>query len=515
MTDAWLKYNAVIIGGGHNGLTAAAYLAKAGLTTLLLERDDHLGGATMSAQAFRGVDARLSRYSYLVSLMPRQIIDDLGLDITLARRRYASYTPLPGTDTGLLIDHGDPAATAASFNAVGAEADAGAWSDFYARTSHLAATIWPTMTQPLQRRSAIEQAIGDNEIVADFIDRPLGEVLEDTFTDDLVRGVVATDALIGTFADVHEPDLRQNICFLYHVIGGGTGDWDVPIGGMGAVAGELHQAAAREGADLRTSCDVTHAAPDQVTWIQDGVEHTVTTDHLLWAASPAALDQLRGQEPGLYEGSQIKVNLMLTRLPKLKDGVEPAAAFGGTFHINESYSQLQDAYQQALDGEFPDPMPAEIYCHSLTDPSILGPDLRASGAQTLTVFALHVPHRLITGTDKERADLQQRVLNSLSAVLAEPIEDVLLRDADGNPCVETKTTLDIENAVGMTGGNIFHGPLTWPWAEEDEPLDTPAQRWGVTSKYDGILLAGAATRRGGGVSGLGGYHAAQAVLESR
>ena len=101
----------VIVGGGHNGLTAAAYLAQAGLSVLLLERQDHLGGATLSAQAFEGVDARLSRYSYLVSLMPPQIIDDLGLDIRLARRRYASYTPVPGMDTGLLIDHGDAEAT--------------------------------------------------------------------------------------------------------------------------------------------------------------------------------------------------------------------------------------------------------------------------------------------------------------------------------------------------------------------------------------------------------------------
>ena len=508
-------YDAIIVGGGHNGLTAAAYLAQAGLSTLLLERDDHVGGATMSAQAFKGVGARLSRYSYLVSLMPRQIIDDLGLDIRLARRRYASYTPLPGTDTGLLIDHGDPEATAKSFGAVGASKDTEAWSAFYARTTQLATAIWPTMTQPLPRRSAIEQAIGDTGIVADFLRRPLGEVLETTFTNDLVRGVVATDALIGTFADAHEPDLRQNICLLYHVIGGGTGDWDVPIGGMGSVAAELQRAAVRAGADLRTNSEVTGLSPDRVTWTQDGAEHSVHTDHVLWAASPAALDRLLGGEPEPCEGSQVKVNLMLTRLPKLRDGVDPAAAFGGTFHINESYSQLQQAYRQASDGQFPDPMPAEIYCHSLTDPSILGPDLQAAGAQTLTVFALHVPHRLITGTSDERAELQQRVLDSLSAVLAEPIEDVLLKDADGNPCVETKTTLDIENAVGMTGGNIFHGPLTWPWAEDDEPLDTPAQRWGVASKYDGILLAGAATRRGGGVSGLGGYHAAQAVLESR
>ncbi len=507
----------VIVGGGHNGLTAAAYLAQAGLSVLLLERQDHLGGATLSAQAFEGVDARLSRYSYLVSLMPPQIIDDLGLDIRLARRRYASYTPVPGTDTGLLIDHGDAEASQESFAAIGAEADIEAWNRFFARTARLADVIWPSMTGPLPRFGEISAALadtGDDELVADFLTRPLGEVLEKTFSSDLVRGVALTDGLIGTFADAHGADLRQNICFLYHVIGGGTGDWDVPIGGMGAVAGELERAARTAGAELLTDCDVLGVAPDAVRWRRDGVEHVTRARQVLWAAAPAVLDRLVGIEPDPCEGAQVKVNMLLSRLPRLRDGVDPKAAFGGTFHINESYSQLQDAYRQAEEGRFPDPLPAEIYCHSLTDRSILGPELRESGAQTLTVFALHVPHRMITGTDAEREELQRRVLDSLSSVLAERIEDVILRDPEGRLCVETKTTQDIQDAIDMTGGNIFHGALSWPWADDEEPLETPAQRWGVAGKHDGILLAGAATRRGGGVSGLGGYHAAQAVLET-
>ena len=117
------KHDVVIVGGGHNGLAAAAYLARAGRDVLLLEKLDHAGGAAVSARAFDGVDARLSRYSYLVSLLPQEIIDDLGLQIRLARRRYSSYTPDPGNPgRGLLVDNGDAAATAASFTAVGAPA---------------------------------------------------------------------------------------------------------------------------------------------------------------------------------------------------------------------------------------------------------------------------------------------------------------------------------------------------------------------------------------------------------
>ena len=112
-----------------------------------------------------------------------------------------------------------------------------------------------------------------------------------------------------------------------------------------------------------------------------------------------------------------------------------------------------------------------------------------------------------------RERLQAAVLASLDSVLAEPIADVLLPDAQGRPCVETKTTADIEEALRMPGGNIFHGPLSWPFVEDDAELATPAQRWGVDSGYDRILLCGSGARRGGAVSGIGGHNAAMAVLE--
>ncbi|NNG40505.1 NAD(P)/FAD-dependent oxidoreductase [Flexivirga sp. ID2601S] len=509
------SYDVIVVGGGHNGLTAAAYLARAGRTVLLLERQDHLGGASVSAEAFAGTGARLSRYSYLVSLLPRQIIRDLGLAITLRRRRYSSYTPVPGGDRGLLIDNQDAAATAASFAAIGAAGDVDGWHDFYARTGRLAQTLWPTVTEPLRRAAQVEELIGDGSLVDDFLRRPLGEVIEASVADDLTRGVMLTDGLISTFARAHQADLQQNICFLYHVIGGGTGDWDVPVGGMGAVSGALERAARDAGAELVTGATVTALDDGAVTWHSDDDELTATAGQVLWAAAPAVLDGLMGAAPSPAEGAQVKVNLLLSRLPRLRDGeVAPEAAFGGTFHINETYSGLETAYQQAISGAAPTPMPAEIYCHSLTDPTILSPELRASGAQTLTVFSLQTPDRLLDGSDAERAKLERAVLDSLSSVLAEPIEDVVLRDAGGNLCIETKTTRDLERTLAMPGGNIFHGPLSWPWADDDEPLRTPAQRWGVATAYGPILLAGAGSRRGGGVSGLGGYHAAQAALES-
>ena len=208
--------------------------------------------------------------------------------------------------------------------------------------------------------------------------------------------------------------------------------------------------------------------------------------------------------------------MLLTRLPRLRDeNVAPEAAFAGTFHINETMTQLDAAYETAAGGGIPNPLPAEIYCHSLTDPSILGPELQASGAQTLTLFGLHVPHRLVADADQDavRAELLRAAQATLDSVLAEPIADVVYTAPDGTPCIEAKTTADLESELGMIGGDIFHGPLSWPWAEDDEPLDTPAQRWGVATAHPTLLLCGSGARRGGAVSGIGGHNAAMAALE--
>ena len=533
------EFDAIIVGGGHNGLAAAAYLSKAGLKVLLLEKLEQPGGAAVSAQAFDGVDARLSRYSYLVSLLPQQVIDDLGLHIRLARRRYSSYTPDPHDGTkALLIDNGDASATAASFAAVGAaDGEFQAFADFYTGCRKLTEALWPTMTSPLPTRSEarnLAARAGAGQAWDAITERPIGDTIAAELRHDLVRGVVLTDALIGTFARAGDEDLQQNVCFLYHLVGGGTGDWDVPVGGMGAVSGELERAAREAGATILTSADVTAVRPGgEVRYRHNGAEHTAAASWILANVAPVVLDRLRGSDAAsgaptqappatknpnhLREGAQVKVNLLLTRLPRLLDRtVSPEAAFGGTFHINETWSQLDAAYLAAAAGTIPDPLPCEIYCHSLTDPSILSPELQAAGAQTLTVFGLHVPDRLITAenNDQRRAELQAAVLKSLNSVLAEPVEELLLSGPDGRPCIETKTTLDIERAVGMPRGNIFHGGLDWPFVEDDAPLDTPAQRWGVATDDPRILLCGSGARRGGAVSAIGGHNAAMAVLES-
>ncbi|WUW25964.1 NAD(P)/FAD-dependent oxidoreductase [Streptomyces sp. NBC_01463] len=507
------SYDAVIVGGGHNGLVAAAYLARAGQSVLVLERLTTTGGAAVSTRPFAGVDARLSRYSYLVSLLPPKIVRELGLDFAVRKRTVSSYTPAvrDGRATGLLVS-GD--GTRDSFAALtGSDREYEAWQRFYGLTGQVAERVFPTLTEPLPTREALRERIGDAEAWRMLFEEPIGVAVEENFADDLVRGVVLTDALIGTFADAHDPSLLQNRCFLYHVIGGGTGDWDVPVGGMGALTDALAAAALTAGAQIRTGheavridTDGTHA---EVTVRTDGGESTVGARRVLVNASPEALAALLGDAPPVpAEGAQLKVNMLLTRLPRLKDrSVDPREAFAGTFHIAEGYGQLADAYRDAAAGRLPTAPPSEIYCHSLTDPSILGADLAARGYQTLTLFGLHTPARLFAAdNDATRAALLKATLAELDAHLDEPLADCLALDADGTPCIEAKTPLDLERDLRLPGGHIFHRDLSFPYAAPE------TGRWGVETAHANVLLCGAGAVRGGGVSGVPGHNAAMAVL---
>ncbi|KQS00817.1 hypothetical protein ASG12_00520 [Williamsia sp. Leaf354] len=503
-------FDDIVIGAGHNGLTTAAYLARAGRRVLVLEGSDHVGGASISAEVFPGVDARLSRYSYLVSLMPRSIITDLDLDVRLVRRRFSSYTPVPRRpETGLLVDNGDTDATRQSFAAVtGSDADHAAWQRFYDRMGRLAHRVFPTVTEPLRSASEIRALVDDDELWSALVERPIGELIEATFTDDTVRGVIATDALIGTFADLHDTSLRQNICLLYHLIGGGTGDWDVPIGGMGAVSGALARAAVAAGADIRTGVRVEAVDSDSgvVSWAGGEARGAMVHAGCAPSVLNSMLDHPVDTEPA-PRGAQLKINLLLTRLPRLRDStVDPAAAFSGTFHINETFTQIQSAFADAAAGRIPRVPPCEIYCHTLSDRSILGPGL--DDMHTLTLFGLHMsPELFVPPGSLDRA--VEATLASLDSVLAEPIRDVIALDTNGVPCIEARSPLDLQESVGLPGGNIFHRSLQWPWAETDAEIGT----WGVETRHPRLTICGAGARRGGGVSGIPGHNAARYALE--
>ncbi|WP_433548870.1 phytoene desaturase family protein [Streptomyces sp. CA-294286] len=504
-------YDAVVVGGGHNGLVAAAYLARAGRSVLLLERLATTGGAAVSTRPFAGTDARLSRYSYLVSLLPRSIVRDLGLSFAVRKRTVSSYTPRR-SGGGLLV--GGPGTRASFAELTGGQKEFRAWEDFYGRLRTVAQRVFPTFTEPLPARDDLRHRIQDDTAWRMLFEEPIGTAIEATFDHDLVRGVVLTDALIGTFADAHDASLAQNRCFLYHVVGGGTGDWDVPVGGMGALTDALAAAARSAGADIVTGCEATRIETDgaraEVSYRTEAGEGRAAASHVLVNASPRDLARLLGREQTgpAPEGSQFKVNMLLRRLPRLRDtAVDPREAFAGTFHVAEGYDELAAAYREAAAGRLPGAPPSEIYCHSLTDPSVLGPDLVASGHQTLTLFGLHTPARLFTADNEAtRSQLLRTTLEQLDAHLAEPLADCLAVDADGAPCIEARTPLDLERELRLPGGHIFHGDLSFPYLTEK------SGRWGVETEHANVLLCGAGAVRGGGVSGIAGHNAAMAVL---
>ena len=506
-----MKYDAIVMGAGHNGLIAASYLAKAGKSVLMLEAADEIGGATASVRAFKEYDAMLSRYSYLVALLPDQIVSDLGLNFETLSREVSSFTPYvkDGKELGLHISRIWDKETEESFQELtGSDREGKQWQEFYSDVEIFAQKMAPTFLQPLLTRSEMKAHIGENDTWEYLVEKPMSEIIKSKFSNDLVRGVVLTDALIGTF--VSAESIQSNICFLYHLMGNGTGEWRVPRGGMGALVKELERVATSLGVQIKTSSEVTQISSDSNgVNVQTISGQSYEAEYLLSNAAPAHLDRILGKKTqDSLSGSQLKINMLLKALPRLKSGADPKKAFSGTFHINESYDQLEGAYQSAKSGVIPEHAPSEMYCHTLTDPSILSDDLASKGFHTLTLFGLHTPAELFEKDNNAAKKMaQKRCLDALNAYLLDPIESVLAVNSDGSLCIEVKSPLDLEKDVRLPGGNIFHRDLNFPFKEEGD-----ARIWGVETDDPRIFICGAGAQRGGGVSGIPGHNAAMALL---
>jgi phytoene dehydrogenase-like protein len=503
------KYDVVIAGAGHNGLVAANYLAIAGKKVLVLEAQEQIGGATQSVRAFEDYDARLSRYSYLIALLPDKIISDLGLSFNNLSRNISSFTPYG--EGGLLVSRQWDQRTADSFKYLtGDDKEATAWQEFYGEIEKFAKRIAPSLLEPLKSSAELNTQIAMPQIWDQLIENPIGHIITEKFKNDLVRGVVLTDALIGTLTSAY--GMQANNCFLYHLIGNGTGEWKVPQGGMGAFVSELHRVAISLGVEIECSAKVIDIDADESgVQVTDINNRKFQADYFLSNAAPEFVSEKINSRSSL-EGSQIKINMLLKRLPQLKSGIDPKLAFAGTLHMNESFNELERAYDQAVMGNIPDVIPAEMYCHTLTDPSILSPELQSAGFQTLTLFGLHTPATAYEEDNKETTKLVlDKAIAGLNKYLAEPLEEVLAISKDGKPCIEAKSPLDLEADVFLPRGNIFHKDLALPFAESDEEVG----KWGVESNLPNVFICGASAKRGGGVSGIPGHNAAMAVLQSK
>lgn len=518
------SYDAVIVGAGHNGLVAACYLAMAGLRVLILEKTSDLGGATRSRYVFPGVDARVSVYSYLISLLPRKILADLSISLDLRRRAIASYTPVErgGRYQGLLISNVSQAVTRRSFfDLTGDDREFTGYQKLDEKISLFARKVWPTLLSPLPSKYALRgrfQTAGERQIWDYMVEKPLAALIEDHLSDEVVRGAVFTDAKIGVLTHPDDPTLLQNRTFLYHVIGQGTGEWRVPVGGMGALVDALTTKARALGVTFSTSSEVVHVDPglpsSSVYYLNAGKESSVSGRYILFNTSSDITNRCL---PGAFveeqvEGAVFKINMVLNRLPQMKDPrVSAREAFTGTFHINEGYEQLKVSFHNAIGGGPSEGLPGEMYCHSLTDPSILSVDLQEKGYQTLTLFGLDVPYRWF-GRDPEqvKTNILNQYVQSINRWIDGDLMDYLAVDENGNPCIEAKSPLDLENSLGLPMGNIFHGNLSWPFAEQDVEAGT----WGVETAYENVLICGSSARRGGAVSGIPGHNAAMKILGS-
>jgi phytoene dehydrogenase-like protein len=519
------KYDIVILGAGHNGMVAAAYLARAGLSVLLLEKNDYIGGATTSRKVFPDFDARLSRYSYLVSLFPQKIITDLGLDLELRRRSTASFTPYQrdGRCDGLLLSNIDEEISRRSMiDLAGSDTEYEQMKRFYHLSRVFADEVWDTMLAPLVTKEEFRRRFDNNKLSREawrsLVEEPLGCAIERYLKDDLVRGLVLTDGKIGVFTHSHDPSLVQNRCFLYHLIGNKTGEWKVPVGGMGAVAAELEQAARKAGAEFITNIELRtlelNKQEKTVEFDLGGKTQTVACQFLLVNFGRNVLARLAGsfyQPDRTDEGSVFKINMLLRRLPELKaSNYSISDAWCGTFHSDEGYEQMSRSYQQAARRRFPDHAPCEVYCHTLTDESILSPQLRAQGFHTMTLFGLDAPYSLFAkDNDSRRKEAEGKYLASINQWSREPIEGCLAVANDGSLCIESKSPVDIEESLGMYHGNIFQDAPSWPFVTRSELAGT----WGVETEWANVFLCGSSALRGGAVSGIPGHNAAMKVLE--
>ena len=418
----------------------------------------------------------------------------------------------------LVLSNVDPERSRASLEELGGAATVRALDRFEELQREYHRMVHPSLIEPLRTRAEWKASLGDSEARAvwdGFVENPLGEVLEDVIEDDLVRGLILTDAKTGVFTDAHDPRLLQNRIFTYH----GTGDWNVPVGGMGSLVSELTRSAQEAGVVTMTDAEVTGIHPGKhrhaVEVSLSGHPLELDARWVLVNAGPQKLAAMLGRPHNPTaedEGAVVKANMLLRRLPRLKSGVEPRDAFAGTFRINERYSQMQTAHEELAAGEIPDRPPAEVYCHTLTDPSILGPGLRAAGCHTLTLFGYDIPYELAKDHGPGfNAAIWQRYLAGINDMLAEPFEDCLAYDIEGKPCLEVKSAVDLEADLGLDRGNIFHKAMTWFFTDSDEDAGT----WGVDTDVPRLYRAGASAARGGTVSGIPGHNAAQRVLADR
>lgn len=494
-------WDAIVVGAGHNGLTAAAYLARAGRSVLVLERSERLGGACTLERPFSDQRFVISPCAYLVGLLHPLVISELDLP----RHGYRTVAAEPSTwcpfpDGSSLADHHDEDRTTAEVARLSPR-DVDGWRAYWDVFTRLRRALREgerdTWVGEAPSLDEVLDLLGeDGEARAVVEGMPIADLVESHVRDERLRTALHGGGIIGTFAGPRDPGTAW-VRALHQL--GTLGGWSYVIGGMGNVSAAIAAATRAAGATLVTGSAVAAIEPGAGVELEDGTSLRARavvsnadphrTAALLGEAAPKPLRERvaswRSESPVL------KLNCALSRLPDF-----PAAAGRQDVHraqvtIATSIDDTQRACEAARGGE-PSPGWAELYFQSACDASVAPP-----GAHSMSVFCQYVPYRLADGSWESRRD-----------EVAQAVLDLIARFApDVTSCVEEVQVLappDVEARIGLTGGHIFQG--------ECLPEQMWERRFAARTGADGIFMCGAGTHPAGSVIAINGRNAAMAVL---
>jgi phytoene dehydrogenase-like protein len=532
------SYDAVIIGGGHNGLISAAYLARAGMRTLVLEKRHVLGGAAVTEEIFPGF--RFSVFSYVVSLLRPEIIRDLqlpkhGLDIlpldgTFTPLRAGDGPPAGGGDYLWRVnDHGRTVRELRRWSA----SDAEAYEEYGQLMVEMARFVKPILAitppdptsldpRPLlplaglaRRFQALPQRQG--AVFVQLMTMSASDFLDQWFETDPLKATMAASGIIGTYQGVKSPGTAYVL--LHHYMGeidGAFRAWGIPRGGTGGVSDAIGSAARALGAEIRTEAPVarvTVRGGRAVGVVLESGEEIAATSILssldsrrtfLGLLEPGTLDPSFEEEVRRFKfrGSSGKVNLAVDRLPDFTCLPGAGEHLRGAVSFSPSVEEMELAYDDAKYGRFSRAPYVDMIIPTLVDPSMAPP-----GKHVISCFVQYAPYRLAPelGTwDDQREAFGDAVIDRIAEFAPNIREIIIHRDV--------QTPLDIERTTGLSEGNIFQGELSLEQLFFNRPVPGYAR---FRTPVRDLWLCGSATHPGGGIMGANGRIAALEVLKAR
>ncbi len=523
-------HDAVIIGAGHNGLVAAAYLAKAGLRVLVLERRNRVGGAAITEEIVPGF--KFSRLSYVNSLFRPQIIRDLRLKefgLKMLPRNPSSFSPFP--DGRFLFLGPEMDANMREIKKFSAR-DAENFPLYEAMLERLVEIIEPTLDQmpidplSLHPRNLAEmirlgwraRGLGkDLYRLLSMLSGPATTLLDEWFESEQLKATLATDAVIGAIASPSSPGTAYVL--FHHVMGetdGARGVWAYVRGGMGALSESLAASARASGVEIRTACPVAKVLLEngKAVGVLTGEGEEIRAGVVLSNADPhisflKLLDReslppefAQQVEAIDFSSATFKLNLALSKLPDFEalPGSQPGPQHRGTIHISPTVDWIESAYDDARQG-----IPSRNPVLECTIPSVLDDSLAPASQHVMSMFVQYAPYKLKEGTwDEKKEAFAYRCIDLMDEYAPGFRASVIARDAI--------SPLDMEREFSLTGGNIFHGAMTPNQLYFQRPLGGWAR---YRTPFDGYYLCGAGAHPGGGIMGACGRNAATAVLQDR